>query len=203
MKRQKMFYFAVLFILTFMMGCSSAPKVTRVETKKQIDLSGGWNDYDAQLAAEEMIKDCLQRPWLESFYKSNGKNPTVIVGHVVNSTSEHINTGVFTKYLERELLNSGKVGFAASPEEREQIRTEREDQQKGYTSPETMAKLGREMGAHYMLIGSLNSIKDEIKGKFVILYQVNLELINLENNTKVWIGQKDIKKYVEQSRLSL
>jgi hypothetical protein len=36
----------------------------------------------------------------------------------------------------------------------------------------------------------------------VMLYQVNLELIQLETNVKAWIGQKEIKKVVKRSRLS-
>lgn len=184
-------------------SCSSAPKVTRVDVEEQIDITGRWNDTDAQLAAEEMIADCTAKPWLENFYKTEGKNPTVIVGHVANRTDEHINVGVFVKNLERELLNAGKVRFVASPEERQQLRAEREDQQQGYTLPETMAEMGRELGADFMLIGSLNSVVDEYKGKFVVLYQVNLELVDLQNNAKVWIGRKEIKKYVERGRYSL
>jgi PBP1b-binding outer membrane lipoprotein LpoB len=79
--------------------------------------------------------------------KASGREPVVIVGNILNRTSEHINTEVISKSLEYELLNSGKVKFVASPEEREQMRAERADQQKGFTSPETMARLGREHGA--------------------------------------------------------
>lgn len=193
---------SVCFI-SFLAGCSSAPKVTRVEREKPIDLSGRWNDYDAQLVSQEMIGDCLKRPWLDEFYKKDGRAPRVIVGSLTNRTSEHINVNVFTQFLERELLNAGKVNFVASSEEREQLRGERQDQQKGLTDAETMVKLGRELGADYMLVGSVNSVVDEIKGKYAILYQVNLELIDLENNLKVWIGQKEIKKFVEKAQYSL
>ena len=111
---------------------------------------------------------------------------------------------VFIKQLEKELLNSGKVVFVASPdEERDQIRDERQDQQQGNTLPETIKKIGRERGADVMLIGSVNSVSDEVKGKSVLFYQANLELINLESNEKVWIGQKEIKKYVTRSHFSL
>jgi hypothetical protein len=51
-----------------------------------------------------------------------------------------------------------------------------------------------------MLIGGINSIVDAAGGKQVRFYQVELEMINLESNEKVWIGQKKIKKIVEQSR---
>ena len=83
------------------------------------------------------------------------------------------------------------------------MRAERADQQLGHTAQETMAALGRERGADLMLIGGVHSIKDEAKGQFTISYQVNLELIDLTTNEKVWIGQTRIKKKVTQRRYSL
>ncbi len=182
-------------------ACAST-KVARVAVDKKVDLTGGWNDYDATTTAKYMIADCLAKPWLTDFMKNNGRDPAVIVGHVNNRTTEHINADVITSSLERELLNSGKVVFVASPQEREQMRAERGDQQeKGFTDPETTARMGRERGADYMLIGSMNSVKDELKGQSVVLYQVNIELIDLATNTKVWMGQKDIKKVIKKSKL--
>jgi penicillin-binding protein activator len=182
-------------------GCATT-KVERVERDKKIDLSGDWNDYDAMLVSEEMLKDCLSKPWLFHFAEEKGRAPVVIVGHVANKTDEHINAQIFVKYLERELLNSGKVVFVANPMEREDLRQEREDQ-KGFTSPETIAQVAKEHGADYMLIGSVNSLRDEVRGKSVNYYQVNLELVDLSTNVKVWIGSKDIKKYIKNPRVSL
>jgi uncharacterized protein (TIGR02722 family) len=189
-------------LLVSLIGCSTT-KVERVDVDKKIDLSGNWNDYDATITSQEMIQDCLDKPWLHEFVKNNGRNPTIIVGHVANRTYEHINTQVVTKNVEQELLNSGKVVFVASSEERQDIRAEREDQKQGFTDPATIAQVGKERGADYMMIGSVNSIKDEVKGKAAIYYQVNLELIDLSTNTKVWLGQKEIKKSVKKSRFSL
>lgn len=185
----------------FLGGCVT--KVERVEVDKKIDLSGEWNDYDASLVSEEMIKDCLQNVWLTDFLKAYGRNPAVIVGHITNRSDEHINSYVFTKDLEKALMNSGKVIFVASSEEREPVRAEREDQQRGYTDPATIKEIGKERGADFMLIGSMNSIKDEVKGKYAVLYQVDLELINITTNDKAWIGQKEIKKLVTKPAFSL
>ena len=200
MGRNKAFLGGILTVLFLISGC--ATKVERVDVKEQIDLSGSWNDYDASLVSQEMIKDSLAKPWFENFVKDKGRNPVVIIGHIENNTYEHINAGVFIKFLERELLNSGKVTFVTSPEEREQIRSERADQQSGNTEEETRTQIGRETGADFMLLGSMNSVKDEVKGKFVVLYQVNLELIDLTTNRKVWIGQKEIKKFTKKGAFS-
>jgi hypothetical protein len=51
-----------------------------------------------------------------------------------------------------------------------------------------------------MLGGSVNSIIDQEGKEKVVYYQVNLELIDMANNRKVWIGDQKIKKFVEKSR---
>ena len=201
MRHIKFIMFAsIMLALGLAAGC--APKVTRIEINKPVDLSGRWNDTDSRIVAEDMIKDCLDRPWLSQFNMKKGREPVVIVGPVMNKTSEHIDSDVFIKELERTLLNSSKVKFVASRDERISVRDEREDQQAGDTSPETITPKGRETGADFMLQGSVHAIKDEIRGKYVVLYRVNLELINLTNNEKTWIGQKELKKVVARPEYS-
>lgn len=188
----------VLIVFVLFISCSSARTVKRISVTETTDLSGRWNDTDARLVAEKMIKDMLSRVWLTNFMKAKGKNPTVIVGNIRNMSSEHVNMEVFVKDIEREIINSGQVQFVASKEERTGIREEREDQQ-SYSSLETAKRLGQEIGADYVLIGTFKSIADVIEGKKAILYSVDLELIDVEKNLKVWIGNKKIKKLIEQA----
>ena len=107
-----------------MIGCAST-QVQRMDVGEVKDISGRWNDTDSRLVAEEMIKDCLSRPWLAAATSKKGNMPTVIVGTVRNQSSEHIATDTFTEDLQRELINSGKVEFVASKGERGDVRDER------------------------------------------------------------------------------
>ncbi len=173
-------------------------KVERIGVEETTDLSGRWNDTDARLVAEEMVKDALSRPWLINYVQDEGRKPVVIVGTVRNKSSEHIETLTFIKNIERELINSGSVKFVASKAERSEIRGEREDQQ-SWASEETAKRLAAETGADFMMQGVITSITDAIQGKKVVYYQVNMELVNLETTEKVWIGEKKIKKYIEKS----
>ncbi|HZY10316.1 MAG TPA: penicillin-binding protein activator LpoB [Bacteroidota bacterium] len=181
----------------FFIGCGPSKKVTRVEPDTTIDLSGEWNDTDSRLVAEEMIKDVLARTWLSDYRAAKEKQPTVIVGAVKNRTSEHIQTTTFIKNLEKELINSGRVYFVANKEERVDVREERSDQQE-HASDETMKKFQKETGADYLLRGDMTTIIDQDGGEKVKYYQVNLELIDIESNRKVWVGEKKIKKLVSQ-----
>jgi penicillin-binding protein activator len=189
----------VLFLTLMIAGCSSQKTVTRVETDTNIDLSGDWNDVDSRMVAEEMINDVLSRPWLQDYTGEKKKSPDVIVGTVRNRSSEHIATTAFIKNLEKELINSGKVSFVANKEEREEVRDERADQQEN-ASDESMKKFQQEAGADFLLRGDITTIIDQEGGTKVKYYQVNLELVNIETNRKVWIGEKKIKKVVSQGR---
>jgi len=186
--------------LTVVGGCGK--KVTRVAADSTIDLSGKWNDTDSRLVAEEMIGDCLSRPWYTSKYANKTPVPTIIVGDVRNKSHEHINVETFVKDLERTLINSGKVEFVANKTERGQMREEKEDQAK-HASEETAKAADQEVGADLMLIGSINTIADQEGNKAVMYYQVNLELIEIQTHKKLWIGDKKIKKYITRSSTKL
>ena len=113
-----------------------------------------------------MIQDVLSRSWLTKFNRKQGKAPTVIVGTVRNLSHEHINTRTFVADMERELINSGEVEFVASASERDEVRGEVKDQDLNATE-ETRKAMGNEIGADYMLKGSINSIVDAISGEQV------------------------------------
>jgi hypothetical protein len=186
--------------IAMLAGCSSKRQVARLDTDTVTDLSGEWNDTDAKLVASEMVNDCLSRVWLTDFIAAAGDKPVVTVGTIRNNSSEHIDTDVFSTDFERELINSGRVKFVASREQRGEIRDERMDQQ-NYSSEESMKKFGREVGADFILLGSVKTITDQIEGKRTTFYQTDFELINLETNEKVWIGSKEIKKGISQGKV--
>ncbi len=192
MKKISIILIAFAFVA---LGSSCQRKVTRVSPDQQIDLSGRWNDTDSKLVAEEMIRDVLARPWLEDFRQGTGEKPVVIVGMVSNKTSEHIESETFIKDVEREFVNSGRVRVVQNSVFREKMREERADQNE-FSSPETAKKWGKELGADFMMFGVITSITDSYNKEKVVFYKINLELANLETNEKVWIGDKEIKKYI-------
>jgi len=195
--RHSLFFGSVLLVV----ACGPDKKVQRVSESSVTDVGDKWNDTDSRLVATEMINDCLQRPWLEKATKKLNKEPVLIVQMIRNKTTEHIATGTFTKDLERALINDGRVQFVASKEERNEIRGEREDQA-GNSSDDSMKGPGKEEGADYALQGTIQSIVQQDGGTKVKFYQINLELISMTDNKKAWIGEKKIKKIINQAGAS-
>jgi len=188
---------AVLIILSLALGCGGGKTVTRLDTQSVTDLSGRWNDADSRLVAEQMISDCLSRPWLENFTDTNHFQPVVTIGTIRNETSEHIAMETFLSDFERELINSGEVRFVASKPQRGEIREERWEQQE-FASRETAKRLRDELGADFILQGAIKTITDQEGDEQVVFYQTDLELVNIETMEKVWVGTKKIKKGITQ-----
>ncbi|KXO13667.1 putative lipoprotein [Moritella sp. JT01] len=187
-----------ILVSTLLVGCSTS--VERIDAGQTVDLSGAWNDTDSQMVAQEMISDVLARPWYNNFTAKTGKAPAVIVGTVRNLSHEHINTRTFVNEMERELINSGRVEFVASSDERNEIREERIDQDLN-SSESTRKAAGQEQGADFILKGQINTIIDTADSEQVRYYQVDLSLISLADNRKVWVGQKKLKKIVSNGKL--
>jgi hypothetical protein len=183
--------------LTVVTSCAS---VSRLSTSQVTDLSGRWNDTDARLVAEEMTRDIVQKPWMAEFVSTYQRQPVVVVGEIVNRSHEHIESDPFIKDIERELLNARSIRIITHGSFREKLRSQRQDQQQNAASTELQKKSGRELGADFILFGSINAIVDsKAEGRRqVIFYQVSLELADLATNEIVWIGDKKIKKYVKK-----
>ncbi|MDH5234683.1 MAG: penicillin-binding protein activator LpoB, partial [Gemmatimonadota bacterium] len=67
---------------------------------------------------------------------------------------------------------------------------------------DSRARLAREQGASFMLQGDVQAIEDSEGREKIVFYQIDATLIDLESNTKVWVGQHKIKKYVQRRRLT-
>jgi penicillin-binding protein activator len=180
------------------MGCASRT-VTRTAPETAVDLSGRWNDVDSREVSTAMIQECLNHPWISEWMTTASKKPVVIVGAIRNNTTEHVPVGTFVGDIERALVNSGQVDVVATAAERMDLRNERQDQWQN-ASEETAKQMGRELGADFMLGGTIESIVDREGGQKVLFYQVDMTLLNIETNRKVWIGQHKIKKIVQQGQ---
>jgi uncharacterized protein (TIGR02722 family) len=169
--------------------------VTRVEPNKVIDLSGKWNETDARLAAETLTNQVLSGEWLGNFMAAKTRKPVVIVGLIRNNSHEHMDTEIFTKDIEKSFIKSSTVRLVQAGDKRNELRGERADQQ-DFSSEASMKKFGRELGADYMMQGTVKSIVDGYGKEKTTFWQIDIELVDLETNEIVWIGDYKGKKYI-------
>jgi len=192
----------ILGTVVFVNGCGKSVEVARVDSGKEIALTDKWNDEDSRLVTEEMINDMLSYPWISQFnQRFPGKEPLVTVQRVRNKSHEHIAVDTFVNDIKRAVIRSGKAGFIATLEERQDTRAELADQDMN-ASADTRMEMGEEDGANFALSGTINSIVDQLDNQRVTYYQVDLKLINLQTAREVWNGSKKIKKFMERKSFS-
>ena len=187
--------FALLLITLIVTGCTT--NIEHLDASEIVNLMGKWNDADSREVSKEIIQDISIQSFIGIYAATHGHKPTIIVGNIRNSSSEHIQTGTFVKDLERELTNNGRFIFVVNPYQRVQLRNNRKEQQ-DWSSSETRKQIHTETGADFMLIGSIKTIFDTENKNPMKLYQVDFELIELKTNKKQWIGSKKIIKQLKK-----
>ena len=192
--------------IVFAFGCGPKRTVTRTaeNSTEGGDLSGYWNDIDAEQVATAMVQQCMESPWASNYQEANsGQKPIVkLMGVIKRTDDRNVNTDFFAKQLERSLLNSGRVRVVAAYGQ-DNINVAERDRQATHASDETAKSHQMETGADFTLQTWVNSQNEsDGGGKAVRAYLVNMELVNVETNEKVWIGEKRIRKVVEQDKAS-
>lgn len=184
--------FLLLTVLAFV---SCARTVTRVSPDSQIDLSGRWNDTDSRKVADQMIYDLFNSSDFKEYAGAINRKPVIIVGNILNRTSEHINADNFIRRFEVVIHNSKVADLVESSEFRDALRRERAEQQ-DFADPATVKQFGKELGADLMLFGEMTSEIDDYGNRRVVNYITTLFLTDIETNRRVWYGQHEIKKLI-------
>jgi uncharacterized protein (TIGR02722 family) len=123
--------------------------------------------------------------------------PVLIVYGVANRTSEHIETDGITDDIRREILQSGRARFV-NKVQRDNIQSESDYQYGGNVSAETRLARARQVGAEYMLSGTLRSIKKKQPKQFRLTkktlqyYSLTLELTDLQTGLIEWTDSTEI-----------
>ncbi|GHU26408.1 penicillin-binding protein activator LpoB [Spirochaetia bacterium] len=197
------YFFMCVILVTIFTGCfttlvSTAPVVSRVDS--QTDLSGRWSDPDVEQVCRTLVSDCLGSINVNQAvnqYKSRnyGSKPAVLVGSFSNSSQEHIDTEIISTKMETALLNSGVLDFVSGGAFRAELRSERNDQQYN-ASEESAARLGKELGATFLLQGSVRTNFDRVGATEARTYYVSAQLTNIETNRILWKGEETIRKQI-------
>lgn len=162
-----------------------------------MDLSGEWNDVDADLVAEALIVDLMRDAWAEEWAAKQGRKPVVRLYPIRNKSDGYIDYRYFTKQVEVALLKSKRVEVVASLEEAEDARGERDDQAI-HASDDTAKSHQQEAGSDFILNGWLVTQNDGAGNTAVKAYLTTMELVETQTQKKAWAGQKKIKKKVSK-----
>lgn len=180
--------------LLLLVSCATTSSVdTRVET--HLDAS-----YDFSDKAE--IVDRLSSSLVDYAARSTNR-PVVISYGIGNETTEHINTGGISDDIRLALIRSGQYQLL-NEAQRFNIQDESSYQQGGAVPVSQRIVQGRQLGADFILAGTLRSIVKKppksirLVKKKLVYYSLNLELTDTESGAIAWADKVELAR--EQSR---
>jgi penicillin-binding protein activator len=184
---------SVIIISTALIGagCSmfrATVKNEDVATASAVPLNTGYDFADLRWLGETVAGDLMVSPLLE------GK-PIMVVMGIENRTDEHIDTKAITDSIRTKLINAGKASFV-NESQRDNLLKEQGFQLANCT-PETRTLVGKQLGARYMLTGSLIKIKREsprevrMSKQEQVYFQLTAEVTDLQTGLIAWTAQKE------------
>ncbi len=176
-----------VFILS---GCFAHVKT--VDENAQVHYDERYDYVDLKKLSQRMSSSILSNPPISKRTES----PVVVICGISNRTSEHIDTKALTDTVRTLLIKSGKVRFI-NETQRKNIDREIEQMQ-GRVSPETQIRLGSQVGAEYILTGTLSSIEKEqmkqmrLYRKDLRYYKLTMEITNIKTALIEWTDEQEI-----------
>jgi uncharacterized protein (TIGR02722 family) len=184
----------VFFLLAICMvtGCQAFQmSIKNVDPEKASPLTANYDQGDLKGVAQSMCDSILAAP----FPPAGDLNPIVVELGIKNSTEEHLDMKALADTLTTKMLNTGKVRFIDAST-RDSLLKEQGYQLANCTSA-TQAKIGKQLGAKYMLSGAMTQITSEsgrevrVSKKQDIYYQLTVKITDLESGLVVVSKQID------------
>jgi len=179
--------------ISLVAGCAAfRQSVTEKDPQKAKPLDAKYDASDLLGWADEMAKLILNAP----FPPTNVTNkPIVAELGIQNRTKDHLDTQALADTIVTKLMDSGKLQF---------VNTTRRDEllkEQGYQlancTENTRVSIGKQLGARYMLTGSIIEINKK-SGRQVrvskqedVYYQLTMEITDLETGVIVLRKQLD------------
>lgn len=173
-------------------GC--AAHTTNINPKDEVHYDASYDFSDKNRIVEGLVAPLLAAPTFPV-----EKKPILIVYPVVNETSEHISTGGITDAIRMKLIQSGRFRFI-DERQRENIQEETIYQDQGFVDPAMRVQKGRQLGAEYILSGTLRSIKNKqpeqwrLNKKERIYYSLDLAMTDLKTGEIVYVDQVELAR---------
>ena len=176
-------------------GCAMfRAKTTEVDVEQKQHMNATYDFTDMRDITQGVVKDLLISPFLAK----QATPPVMMIAGVQNRTQRHVDTKALTDRMRTLLFDSGRVQFV-NEVQREQLLKE-QGYQAAQATPETQVAIGKQIGAKFMVSGSLIEIEKEsprqvrVSKQQVNYYKLTIEVTDLQTGLIAWTTEKEFAR---------
>jgi len=192
-------FFGISIGLVLNSGCGGPKAYTdgKYDDPTQVRLlDDRFNEADMQQMSETIVKAMVACPEV----RNAKKPPVVIVERVQNRTEDHIDMLSMTNKIQTALIKTRKVKFV-NKSQRDTLEEEYQYNESGYVSGPTQKKRGNQIGADYILSGSLSTNVQEVGEKKLIYYKITMNLTNMDTSVIDCTEDYELRKEYDKQRI--
>lgn len=178
-------------------GCAMfRASTTNVDVNEEIHMKEKFDYSDLRKITEEVAVE------IEGFLDEHQPAPIFVVAGVENRTSDYVDTKNLTDRVRTLMFKTKKAQFVN--ESRREDLLKEQGFQAANATPETQAAIGRQLGAKYMLSGSLVEMKTvspkqvRISKQKLNYYKLTFEVTDLETGLLAWTTEKEFARQASQ-----
>ncbi len=198
MKIKPVYLLPALLSVGLLAGCASSGNVSYVDPQGVDTTSINFNSTDLQTTTQKMVGGMLASQDVADI-TAGGKKPVVFFSTIRNETAEHINTGMLANTVSTEIINSGKFRFTDMAQVKQMKKQMEYQSQSGMVDQATATKMGQQIGARYMIYGSIADMQSINSNQQSLFYLITLKMIDLKTGIIIWQDQKQIRKVQKRS----
>ena len=180
-------------------GCAMfRASVAEVDVNQKQHMDADYDYTDMKQMTQGFVNDILA----SKFIASAPQPPIVMIAGIQNRTQKFEDMKNFTDQVRTFLLQSGKVRFI------NEVRRDDLLKEQGYqaanATPETQTRVGRQLGAKYMISGSFTEMNQQspkqvrISKQLVKYYKLTFEITDLETSELIWTKEQEFARKESQ-----
>jgi penicillin-binding protein activator len=179
----------------FTSGCAAFRASTSDLDVNKTQHVGSTYDYsDLRTLSQTVADELLASPFLAD----KSPAPIMMIAGVQNRTSRYVDTKGLTDKMRTLLFQSGKLQFVN--EARREDLLKEQGYQAANATPETQTAVGKQLGAKYMMSGSLIEMQEgsprqvRVSKQEYTYYKLTIEVTDLETGLLAWTTEKEFAR---------
>ena len=185
----------IILALSVLSGCSAFRASTReVGVEEEVRYDAKYNYADMRNVAGNVVDKLMS----SSLLATESTPPIFMIAGLQNRTSDYVDMKNLSDRMRTELIQSGRVQFVNAAH-RDELLAE-QGYQVANATPETQVAVGRQIGAKYMMTGSLTEMAQRSPNQVRVsrqelrYYKLTVEITNLETSLISWTAEEEFAR---------